>query len=163
MLDIVDKYDGDVVKFAGDALFIVWETEIAANSNKTRNSSRATVDVSADTPILELPAESMKNDTAFTFKMSISKAVECGKEISAVCGNHKVQLTQQKFESKTPTPSPSMFRTLLPSLGHMFGGSHHNNHSNAPSPRGSIAETARGGADDEDNVAYLNVHSGKRS
>ncbi len=32
MLDIVDKHGGDVIKFAGDALFIVWET--VNNSSK---------------------------------------------------------------------------------------------------------------------------------
>lgn len=26
IIDIIDKYDGEVVKFAGDALFIIWQT-----------------------------------------------------------------------------------------------------------------------------------------
>jgi class 3 adenylate cyclase len=28
ILDIVDKFEGDVVKFAGDALFIIWQTQV---------------------------------------------------------------------------------------------------------------------------------------
>jgi class 3 adenylate cyclase len=28
IIDIIDKYGGEVVKFAGDALFIIWQTEI---------------------------------------------------------------------------------------------------------------------------------------
>jgi hypothetical protein len=28
IIDIVDKYSGDVIKFAGDALFIIWKTKI---------------------------------------------------------------------------------------------------------------------------------------
>lgn len=27
IIDIIDKYDGEVVKFAGDALFIIWQTK----------------------------------------------------------------------------------------------------------------------------------------
>lgn len=34
MLDIVDKHGGDVIKFAGDALFIIWES--------VNNTSRVT-------------------------------------------------------------------------------------------------------------------------
>eukprot|EP00975_Prorocentrum_lima_P009914 2109127-Prorocentrum_lima.AAC.1 len=41
MLDIVDKWDGDVVKFAGDALYIVWPTYVSGegNSNVADHSS----------------------------------------------------------------------------------------------------------------------------
>ncbi len=28
LIDIVQKYDGEVVKFAGDALFIIWQTKV---------------------------------------------------------------------------------------------------------------------------------------
>ncbi len=30
IIDIVDKYGGDVIKFAGDALFIVWKTDVSS-------------------------------------------------------------------------------------------------------------------------------------
>lgn len=28
LIDIVQKYDGEVIKFAGDALFIIWQTKV---------------------------------------------------------------------------------------------------------------------------------------
>lgn len=43
MLDVVDKHDGDVVKFAGDALFIIWPanstTDLASCVQKALNCS----------------------------------------------------------------------------------------------------------------------------
>jgi hypothetical protein len=35
MLDIIDKYDGEVIKFAGDAMFIIWQTKIHKVDNKS--------------------------------------------------------------------------------------------------------------------------------
>ena len=29
IVDIIDKYDGEIIKFAGDALFIVWQTKVS--------------------------------------------------------------------------------------------------------------------------------------
>lgn len=33
ILDLVFKYNGEVVKFAGDALFIIWQTKVAVAGN----------------------------------------------------------------------------------------------------------------------------------
>lgn len=30
IVDIIDKYDGEIIKFAGDALFIVWQTKVSS-------------------------------------------------------------------------------------------------------------------------------------
>ncbi|RYH25992.1 adenylate/guanylate cyclase domain-containing protein [archaeon] len=34
MLNIVDKWDGDVIKFAGDALYVVWKTDLSMIKNE---------------------------------------------------------------------------------------------------------------------------------
>jgi len=33
IVDIIDKYDGEIIKFAGDALFIVWQTKVSDIGN----------------------------------------------------------------------------------------------------------------------------------
>jgi class 3 adenylate cyclase len=32
IVDIINKYDGEIIKFAGDALFIIWQTKITDTS-----------------------------------------------------------------------------------------------------------------------------------
>jgi hypothetical protein len=32
IVDIINKYDGEIIKFAGDALFIIWQTKISDTS-----------------------------------------------------------------------------------------------------------------------------------
>eukprot|EP01034_Spumella_vulgaris_P034602 gene34602-42681_t len=111
-------------------------------------------------------------------KIALDKAVECGREISAVCGNHKVQLTQKAvtvIEKTATTPTAkssaakiggtSMFRMILPSLGTTLsmgsgggGGTPLSPVKEGPALTSVVAAAVA--AADEDNVAYLNVHSG---
>eukprot|EP01032_Pedospumella_encystans_P010660 gene10660-12444_t len=66
IVDIIDKYDGEIIKFAGDALFIVWQTKVSdtADENFLQASKDAT-----------------------------DKAVRCGKEINLDCGNYLIRLS----------------------------------------------------------------------
>lgn len=82
ILDIIFKYGGDVVKFAGDALFIIWQTPVS----------------SLQAPNLEEAA-----------RISVQRAVSCGLEINVQCSNYminlapktnKSQLTSALFEGK---------------------------------------------------------------
>lgn len=63
ILDVVTKYDGEVIKFAGDALYIIWRTKVTSlQSPKFNSYSEAT----------------------------LQKAVTCGVEINATCSNYKI-------------------------------------------------------------------------
>lgn len=64
ILDIAHKYDGDVIKFAGDALYILWQTKM---NGKGR-------DFSADC------------------KEGVEKATACGLEINSSCSNYPILL-----------------------------------------------------------------------
>eukprot|EP01031_Cornospumella_fuschlensis_P030149 gene30149-36420_t len=134
MLDIVEKWEGDVIKFAGDALFIVWPTnfESLPGGSDTNSVSR---NVSFNT--------AQNTRLAIAAKRALERAVACGLEISTVCGNYEVRLG----ESATPLESPSIINKFLPSLpfsSFLAGGS-------------KVAPSA--GADAE-SVVFLNVHSG---
>eukprot|EP01032_Pedospumella_encystans_P010661 gene10661-12445_t len=65
IVDIIDKYDGEIIKFAGDALFIVWQTKVSDTADE--NFLQASKDVT-------------------------DKAVTCGKEINLKCGNYLIRL-----------------------------------------------------------------------
>eukprot|EP01032_Pedospumella_encystans_P023923 gene23923-27072_t len=65
IVDIIDKYDGEIIKFAGDALFIVWQTKVCDT---------------ADENFLQAS------------KVATDKAVTCGKEINLECGNYPIKL-----------------------------------------------------------------------
>ena len=94
ILDIIDKHDGDVVKFAGDALYIVWESCVSASDNKHESSD--------------------KN------KIALEKAVECGKEIILTCSDHRIVLNHNKALRRiagTDSPNAS-FASLPPTHSH---------------------------------------------
>eukprot|EP01031_Cornospumella_fuschlensis_P036307 gene36307-44044_t len=133
MLDIVEKWDGDVIKFAGDALFIIWPTAPPAPSSKTENDS-----------ISRLSARNNLDSKHFTqaARRALEKAVACGLEISAECGNYEVKLTEAASTSPSksePSGGGGLVNKFL-KLGSFLTGS----------------RVAPG----NDDVAYLDVHSG---
>lgn len=105
MLDIVDKWDGDVVKFAGDALFIVWPTAITESegcrtAEHTIKSGRVT-----------------EHDSfATAARAALEKATACGLEIGAFCGNYEVKIS----EPIETSPSKGLLSKLIPNFS--FGG-----------------------------------------
>eukprot|EP01033_Poteriospumella_lacustris_P004818 gene4818-3453_t len=144
MLNVIDKWEGDVIKFAGDALYIVWRVEY---TNKAANGSATTA----------APAESNKDPTVETSstardvfsdnrfitsaKASVERAVSCALEINACCCNHKVIL-----EDNAMSAAQSRWSKLFNSLPVVLG--QNNNAKVAPMAKG------------DDKTAYLNVHSG---
>ncbi len=152
MLDIVDRHGGDVVKFAGDALFIAFPVNHPTNSNEIVLHQR-------QTSVNRLE----DNEFSRACKAAVEKAVACGIEIAVKCSNHKISLiptnTQNSATDNNPnTPakqSGSMFRRLLPTMFNVGGG---NNTSNLREP----LSPSRAGVnfDEEEDFAYLNVHAG---
>jgi class 3 adenylate cyclase len=68
IIDIVDEHGGDVIKFAGDALFIVWQT--------VQSNDEATMKVNMQQAGL--------------------RALRCGLDINFKCGNYPVPLKKSK-------------------------------------------------------------------
>lgn len=143
MLSIVDKWDGDVIKFAGDALYVVWKTELSkieveAEENSTGSSA------GSGNPKLPLPSRHYSKDFLNSnfgkaaVRTSLEKATACGLEISNTCCNHEVPLDVPVVDAP---PSGGIISKILPKWTRS-GGS-----KVAPSENSS-------------NVAYLNVHAG---
>lgn len=166
MLDIVDKFGGDVIKFAGDALFIIWETKVvynlAADSGELEKS-KAEAQAANRNQNINVTGSSYSGPSDFTIacKIAVDRAVECGREISSVCGNHRVQLTQKASgpaEKITPK-SNGMFRGILPAIGTFLSGTPQTT-TGAGSAGSNGTNSTCTAAEEEDSVAFLNVHSG---
>ena len=114
MLGIVDKHGGDVIKFAGDALFIIWETDQSSSLDSANHSVQFDV----------------------AKQKALRKAVECGREINAACGNHKIIIPGQNI-------------TVRGVIKSMFG-----------QDKKPVLDPISSGGSEESSVAYLNVHSG---
>lgn len=91
MLEVVDKWGGDVIKFAGDALYIVWPTNIHTHGNNPakHNGDQAK---KADPLRSHRIHEESEMSPAFQLevKKALEKAVACGLEICSSCGKHEV-------------------------------------------------------------------------
>lgn len=159
----------DVVKFAGDALYIVWEVQYTGGMEND-------VTVSPDNRSKDLKtACNLMSDQKFlaAAKSSVEKAVACALEINACCCNHKVILTEPSDSAQSRWSK--LFNSLPVILGQQTPTrSPPNKKKVAPSPSSAGGATASftagsGGANNNSNnnssfnaekVAYLNVHSG---
>jgi class 3 adenylate cyclase len=93
IIEIVEKWGGDVIKFAGDALYVVWQT------NTGRSGASGENDKAGGT---SRPAKSMRSMSMMPtfinqeFRQNATeatkKAVNCGLEICEVCGNYPVYM-----------------------------------------------------------------------
>lgn len=125
MLDIVDKHGGDVIKFAGDALYIIWPIDLPQTPiNAAALDVAEKVSPAMFEGIKRQPSKShltlsrmksnvgrekkdhdnghnMKDITKTKeykeqYKIVLDKAVRCGAEITVACGNHKVVIDPTK-------------------------------------------------------------------
>jgi class 3 adenylate cyclase len=133
MLNIVDKYDGDVIKFAGDALYILWPTTPPRNPELISNESMIF------SSILTSSANEEYKEAA---ALSLHKATSCGIEISTHCNNHAIELRPKTFLSSM-LPSLSLFSSSKSASSAKVEGD---------SKKSKAATTV-----------YLNVHSGVAS
>eukprot|EP01038_Epipyxis_sp_PR26KG_P008483 gene8483-11467_t len=166
MLDIVDKHGGDVFKFAGDAIYIVWQADmynLTKNNNAYKKYPNGSISedeyVNGIEDILNIPNGSQPfgayahatSDRAFVHasKTAIEKAVECGLEISAACSNHKIIVENNQTE--TTNSITSFITKKLTTM-------------NILKTRRKSAQSAMSPSkvqpEEENNCVYLNVHSG---
>lgn len=155
MLNVIDKWEGDVIKFAGDALYIVWEAEYTAKApfdfgssvpSMARVSDRSYATAASDDgsviqSINEKTARNIMHDSRFiaSAKAAVEKAVSCALEINACCCNHKVVLEDR--ENGAQSKWSKLFNSLPIILG---------NNGSKVAPMNKS----------DDKNAYLNVHSG---
>eukprot|EP01038_Epipyxis_sp_PR26KG_P013098 gene13098-17555_t len=109
IIGLIEKYGGEVIKFAGDALFVIWQIEI--QSDDAEATARATL-----------------------FKLNA--AILCGLDIANSCSDYRVDLTRSnnmydshlgsmlltriRQSSSAPSPQPE------PNLGTRFSMDHGN-------------------------------------
>lgn len=90
LIDIVSKYDGEVIKFAGDAMYIVWQSKMYG-----RLSGKILFYCWDHFSLLiaSLFFLAMFNiDKDEQIRISLRKASVCAAEIIQVCSNYKVEL-----------------------------------------------------------------------
>jgi class 3 adenylate cyclase len=117
MLCIVEKWGGDVIKFAGDALFIVWPTDIHSKqlkcSNNNTNSPRGKKGKSSSgirSSMMRIIGGKRASNTAnnneadnrfaAAAKATLEKAVACGLEICIECGHYEIQLKTETSKTQ---------------------------------------------------------------
>jgi class 3 adenylate cyclase len=104
MLNIVEKWGGDVIKFAGDALFIVWPTDIHAkgiNLNNLKKEGGTIRGATIRSMMLKIgggtgPAATANTEEsrfAAAAKIAVEKAVACGLEICSECSHYEILLS----------------------------------------------------------------------
>jgi class 3 adenylate cyclase len=109
VIDIVDAYEGDVVKFAGDALQIIWKLEMfddndmdftrsngcnncidcGSSENSARDSRIGESELPNIFPIDE-DSISSRNSSKKSFLMQTSRALSCARMIHRKCHNTQV-------------------------------------------------------------------------
>lgn len=87
IISIVEKYGGQVLKFAGDALFIVWQIPFAELLNE----------------------EDRLKDKNVVYQ--VSQAVECAVQITHSCSDYKISIPHSAVRTVTTTDSNSVERS----------------------------------------------------
>lgn len=94
MLDIVEKHGGEVVKFAGDAIYIIWRTKVPSTVDTGHTPSYIFEQLrihklEGSGGSSNLPEEVRRAYEHAVYE-STEKAFNCGIEISEKCNNHKI-------------------------------------------------------------------------
>lgn len=92
MLTIIQKWGGDVVKFAGDALYIVWQVRDSGNETEV-SDPRATL-LREESRALDSISDIIGAPRIMTCRDAVERATSCALEICATCGNYEVKLQQ---------------------------------------------------------------------
>lgn len=144
MLKIVQEEEGEVIKFAGDALFILWQTEAVDSEESFRAASLSAAD----------------------------RAITCGLRINEVCNHYPVyydevtEVNSGGFNGpSTPMAAEFGARGALGAGDVNFARENHLRRANSDgnTPRGALTpRSGTGGSNNQLNksVVYLNVHSG---
>ncbi len=145
ILDIVEKWGGDVVKFAGDALYIIWPTDIHAVTQRQMNDRQKEGQPATSVRSVAVGTSLTGNSRfAAAARQALEKAVACGLEISVACGKYEVRLDGSS--SLDTHQSSGMLGRFLPNFSL----------SSFLSPAAKILPSHS----DSDSVVYLDVHAG---
>jgi hypothetical protein len=83
IIDLVHSFDGDVVKFAGDALFAIWTNKVSVDGD----GSDSSID----------PSETTRAESSHA--INIEKCTACAIAINAECNNYKVSKSYSRSHS----------------------------------------------------------------
>lgn len=166
MLNVIDKWEGDVIKFAGDALYIVWRVEynnrkdnLASTSKDSMGSPTAAGANHSSHNSVHTTARDVFMDNHFiaSAKSAVERAVSCALEINACCCNHTVLLGETSSSSSAQSRWSKLFNSLPIVMGQ---GSFINNGTTVISNLNNTKVVPMTPSKGDDKVAYLNVHSG---
>ncbi|KAF9915058.1 Adenylate cyclase type 10, partial [Lobosporangium transversale] len=99
---IIEYHGGDIVKFLGDALLVVFQADPSAERLQTPESTPDTIDDHTD-PFLSsdgIQASSQKRD-----KIAVRKAIECSLELLTRLSNYRIYLSQREFSRRCSASS----------------------------------------------------------
>ncbi|KAK3812685.1 MAG: hypothetical protein J3R72DRAFT_376509 [Linnemannia gamsii] len=86
---IIEYHGGDVVKFLGDALLVVFQADPVGWEHQTNDSNNA---IPLDSPNSDEPAAGSRRN-----KVIVRKAVECGLELLARLSNYSMYLSEEEY------------------------------------------------------------------
>ncbi|KAF9923508.1 hypothetical protein FBU30_006445 [Linnemannia zychae] len=136
---IIEYHGGDVVKFLGDALLVVFQADPVCGPDGSSILSPS------NSPTAEEPAAATRRN-----KVTVRKAVECGLELLARLSNYRIYLSEKEFSRKLSGPTVDENGQIK---GPAFGGNDDGNNS-AFSPSNG---TQNGNGNTQWNTAYTNA------
>lgn len=89
LIDIVSKYEGEVIKFAGDAMYIIWQSKLYGQTTGKRGDT-AFVVLCFTSYFDRIIIDNL--DKEEQIQIAVKKASICASEIIQVCSNYKVEL-----------------------------------------------------------------------
>ncbi|KAG0210229.1 hypothetical protein BGX33_005042 [Mortierella sp. NVP41] len=116
---IIEYHGGDVVKFLGDALLVVFQADPVSSEHQADDPN---ILAPMDSPSSGEPAATSRRN-----KVTVRKAVECGLELLARLSNYPIYLSEKEFSRKLSGPTVDESGQIV--LGSGFGGNEDGNGS----------------------------------
>ncbi|KAG0057101.1 hypothetical protein BGZ83_001535 [Gryganskiella cystojenkinii] len=92
---IIEYHGGDVVKFLGDALLVVFQSDPVNENHVSDDSSASPPNDQMDSPTGEEPVAVNRRN-----RVIVRKAVECGLELLARLSNYRIYLSEREYSRK---------------------------------------------------------------
>ncbi|KAF9120405.1 hypothetical protein BGW39_011399, partial [Mortierella sp. 14UC] len=140
---IIEYHGGDVVKFLGDALLVVFQADPVGCEHQTNDLNNFTP---MDSPNSEEPAAGSRRN-----KVIVRKAVECGLELLARLSNYRIYLSEKEFSRKLSGPTVDENGQI--SSGSGFGGNDDGSNGNIFPSNGNQS----GNSNSQWDITYTNA------
>ncbi|KAF9346006.1 hypothetical protein BGX26_002527 [Mortierella sp. AD094] len=103
---IIEYHGGDVVKFLGDALLVVFQAD-------------PVIDSDSNTPSSDMTGEDDGTNLTRRNRVIVRKAMECGRELLARLSNYRIYLSEREFSRKLSGSSinESTLSSTTPGIG----------------------------------------------